>query len=227
MINDYMTKDYECARERYYTLVQAAEVSIIPIKQNIFPQSPSRQLQSMSNNEITTEMVVEAMQKISHALVFRAESYTCAPTIMHVVRVLQSSKDLQEKYKTITPQWCADHEDIAEATVICKIGRFGYLMSMLEQLGYMYRFHLTYCNDHKDSEKCDKKKEKYQKRLNDAVMRYNNIAHTWYSRRAMKKQYGPKNSNPVGGSRNTLKRRSKQTLRKRGGKRHTRKPKKH
>jgi hypothetical protein len=170
------------------------------------------------------------MQKISHALVFRAESYTCAPTIMHVVRVLQASKDLQEKYKTITPTWCTKYPAIADETVICKIGRFGYLMSMLEQLGYMYRFHLTYCNDndHKDSEKCNKKIDKYQKRLNDAIMRYNNVAPTRsvYRRYAMNIPYGSENPNPVGGSRNTRKRRSKQTLRKRRGKRHTRKPKK-
>jgi hypothetical protein len=46
------------------------------------------------------------MQKISHALVFRAESYTCAPTIMHVVRILQLDKlkkQLDPKYETITP----------------------------------------------------------------------------------------------------------------------------
>jgi hypothetical protein len=214
MIIDYMTKDYDSAREEYYKFVSSAEESIIPIKKIIFTNP---------NSDIPNDMIVTAMQKIAHALVFRAESYTCAPTIMHVVRVLQANKNDPNKYKTITPQWCYAHKDMSNKIAICKIGRFGYLISMLEQLGYMYRFHLTYCdnsNTHYDDAKCKKKLSKYKERLNDAIERYTKLpGEPSISRR---------NAMPsTGGSRNTRKRRSKQTLRKRGGKRHTRKPKKH
>ncbi len=213
MILDYMTKEYKSAREAYYKLVQTAEESIIPIKQNIFPQ-----LQVSKDNKITKDMVINAMQKISHALVFRAESYTCAPTIMHVVRILQLDKlkkQLDPKYETITPEWCETNTGKINTTPICKIGLYGYLMSMFEQLGYMYRFHLTYCiGDHQDPKKCDAKIKKYKERLENAVDLY---------QRKLAQLQRLSRTNPntrTGGSR---KRKSKQTLRKRGGKRHTRK----
>jgi hypothetical protein len=213
MIIDYMTKEYKSAREAYYNLVQTAEESIIPIKQNIFPQ-----LQVSPDNKITKDMVINAMQKISHALVFRAESYTCAPTIMHVVRILQLDKlkkQLDPKYETITPEWCETNTGKINTTPICKIGLYGYLMSMFEQLGYMYRFHLTYCiGDHEDKNKCNAKIKKYKERLENAVHLYKRkLAQLQRLSRTFKK--------PKGGSR---KRKSKQTIRKRGGKRHTRKP---
>jgi hypothetical protein len=217
MIIDYMTKEYKSAREAYYKLVQTAEESIIPIKQNIFPQ-----LQVSPDNKISKDMVINAMQKISHALVFRAESYTCAPTIMHVVRILQLDKlkkQLDPKYETITPEWCETNTGKINTTPICKIGLYGYLMSMFEQLGYMYRFHLTYCiGDHKDPKKCDAKIQKYKERLDNAVM--------LYKRKLAQLRRRSSTVTPQGGNRITKKRRSKQTLRKRGGKRHTRKPKK-
>jgi len=107
------------------------------------------------------------MKNIAHALVYRAESYTCAPTVMHVVRVLQANKDNPNKYVNLQPGYCLTNKF---TDAYCNIGIFGYLMSMYEQLGYIYRFHLNYCetNDYNEI-KCDKKYEKYNYRFKHAI----------------------------------------------------------
>jgi hypothetical protein len=46
---------------------------------------------------------------------------------------------------------------------------------MLEQIGYMYRFHLTYCFENKDKQKCDKKIKKYRERYDDALQKMSKI----------------------------------------------------
>ena len=228
MINDYMTKDYEIAREKYYTLVQTAEESIIPIKEKIFPQL--QEIEQPDNN-IPKDMVINAMQKISHALVFRAESYTCAPTIMHVVRILQVDKQkkaIDPKYETITPEWCDIHVKQINTTPICKIGLYGYLMSMFEQLGYMYRFHLTYCinvnNPHFEQKKCGTKIQKYEERLINAVELYKRKLAQMTKRSRIYKIAGTRTVKKQQPKQTRHKRRGKQGD-KRGGKRKTRKSK--
>jgi len=204
MILSYMTKDYDISREDYYKSVKDAEEYLATqIKPKVF------------NNEVLSkQMIIDIMQKIGKTLTWRAESYTCGPTIMHVVRVLQANKNNPNKYKTTSPVCIYPYKD-----PMCSLGPYGFMMSVMEQLGYIYRFNLTYTCDEcnvitskkrgalsPNCAKCIKKYTKYNERIQNAV------------------EYIIVKLKPKGGSK---KRRSKQTHRKRGGKRHTRKPKKH
>jgi hypothetical protein len=114
---------------------------------------------------------------IGDALTYRMESYTCAPTVVHVVRILQASKENKEKYATLVPkQYCLG--DIIHLDPFCSIGTFGYGLSILEQIGYIYRFYLTYCDNtssHNDDTKCKNKYIKYMKRYIDALTYIKNI----------------------------------------------------
>ena len=95
MVKTYASCDYEHARQIYYELVGDAEKSIKNIKDKI-----------MRNVAPSKNEILNTMMKISKSLIFRAESYTCAPTVMHVVRVLQANKDHPLKYPTLSPGFC-------------------------------------------------------------------------------------------------------------------------
>ena len=160
IIISYMSSSYDDAREKYYDLVEIAEISIEKIREEYFN---TRQVK-MSNEQIVTIMI-----NICKALVYRAESYTSAPTVMHVVRVLQANANNPDKYKSLEPAYCVTNK-LTDA--YCNIGPYGYIISLLEQMGYMYRFFITYCdnkNDHYNAEKCKTKKEKYKKRFDNGV----------------------------------------------------------
>jgi hypothetical protein len=82
---------------------------------------------------------------------------------MHVVRVLQANSKNPEKYESIEPSYCVTNK-LTDA--YCAIGPYGYLISLFEQLGYIYRFHLTYCqSEHLDETKCEAKIKKYADRF--------------------------------------------------------------
>lgn len=163
-ISDYMNSEYDLAREKYYIFVNDAEMSLINVKEQ--NNSPSHTI-NLSPDEIR-----EIMQKIAKALIYRAESYTCAPTVIHVVRVLQANSKNPNKYKTIEPGYCKTNR-LKDA--YCNIGKYGYIISIYEQLGYIYRFYLTYCIGGKNQTKCDKKIEKYDARVKNAIENNNNI----------------------------------------------------
>ena len=69
----------------------------------------------------------ELTKAISNALIFRAESHICAPTIYHIVYKLQGNNMFN---------------NIDE-----KITNLGYEISTLEQLGFMNRFNIVYKDD--------------------------------------------------------------------------------
>ena len=165
IVDDYMSLTYNEAREIYYDLVRAAEEQVVIIRGYIIARN---------YGAIINQLIVNAMKAIASALVFRAESYTCAPTVMHVVRLLQGSKD--KKYPVTYPAECLYGLQANRLkNPQCEIGRFGYEMSRLEQIGYMLRFQMTYCekpqNNMNAKAKCNKKLDKYKKRLDDAILR--------------------------------------------------------
>jgi hypothetical protein len=134
---------------------------------------------------------MELMVKIGEALTFRMESYTCSSTVVHVVRLLQAAakedvkvaaqklvtsvspssalnaaqnaaqKLLTTKYPTTSPTELCNLGTKLQ-TPKCTVGKTGFILSELEQLGYMYRFHKKYC------EPCKKKVSKYRIRLDHA-----------------------------------------------------------
>ena len=152
---EYMSQPYAVAREKYYELVQKAEESTETLKTNYFTTGEV----NTSSKELT-----EILMNASEALVHREESYTCFPTVMHVVRVMQANPN---KYKTIQPSYCLTNK-LNDA--YCAIGIYGYLISLFEQLGYIYRFDITYCQPgHLDQKKCDAKFKKYADRFKNGL----------------------------------------------------------
>jgi hypothetical protein len=113
---------------------------------------------------IEKEKRLNLMIAISTALVYRAESYVSPSTVMHVVRVMQGNETENTNCLNLP---------INKSKAKCALGKFGYLMSCFEQIGYLYRFNKTYCEKTDQTEldkiKCEKKKIKYITRLNDGL----------------------------------------------------------
>ena len=147
---DFMNGSYEEGRQMYYKKVEIAE----------------RIQQEKLRGPMTPSDICDIMVAIGDALTYRYESYTCSPTVIHVVRILQAAREKAEKYRTLVPKtYCKG--DIVHLDPFCTIGKYGYALSMLEQLGYLYRFYKIYCmGDH--PEYCKKKVDKYWKRYKDA-----------------------------------------------------------
>ena len=158
MVNEFMALDTEGRRYAYYEKVKDAEnllFTYIPDRENI--------------RYLDNTVICDIMVKIGEALVYRMESYTCAPTVIHVVRILQASKNNPLKYKNATPQQLCNGT-LRKLEPYCTIGSYGYMLSMLEQIGYAYRFYLTYCiSNHKNEAKCTKKIDKYKGRYINAI----------------------------------------------------------
>ena len=164
LVLGYMSRDYDSARETYYELVNIAEQNVGKLRRLIVNEKQFA----------AKEDIVQAMQLIAASLVYRAESYTCSDSVMHVVRVLQASSPMEKKkkYPVQFPE-CRNDKVTKSLKAICNIGVYGYITSIFEQLGYIYRFYLTYCleNEHKDVAKCDKKHAKYVERVADAMQK--------------------------------------------------------
>ena len=161
----YMSSSYADSREEYYKLVQTAEASLLAAKTQYF----DTETVNMPNDELVT-----AVKNVSNALVFREESYTCPATVMHVVRVLQANAANPTKYASIEPSYCKTGTNhLTDA--YCNIGQYGYLISMFEQLGYIYRFHITYCVSDPPDEKCASKTKKYMDRFTNAMTLYASV----------------------------------------------------
>ena len=159
MVREYMTASYDQAREKYYVYVNDAEALV----------GPQRRTVKISGViKLSPDEVLKIMMKVAKALVYRAESYTCPPTVMHVVRILQANPDnlKDKKYTVDFPSYC--ETSVKPKKAFCNIGNYGYLISIFEQFGYIYRFHLTYCLPEK-KEKCEKKMSKYVPRVTNAV----------------------------------------------------------
>jgi hypothetical protein len=162
----FLNSNYDGQRAKYYQAVLAAE----KMKFEVAPTfDDAKKLTSTENNEKRCKLI----NLVGTALAYRMESYSAAPTITHVVRILQANKDAVEKYRTISPTELCNPTGLAENAAYCAIGKYGFVMSILEQMGYMSRFYQHYCiGDHPDKAKCDKKMKKYGDRYVDGFIQY-------------------------------------------------------
>jgi len=198
IIVKYMGSLYAVSREEYYKLVQTAETSLLNAKKTYFANGKV----NMPNAEL-----VNAVKNVSNALVFREESYTNPATVMHVVRVLQANANNLSKYATLEPSYC----EINRATdAYCNVGKYGYIISMLEQLGYIYRFHITYCVTDPNGEKCTAKTKKYVDRFQNAMTLYKTTAVTSPATGGRKRKHTTK-SNAMKKCKKTRKNKNKKT----------------
>ena len=166
----FLTSSYADQRASYYDAVDAAEKEKNNYLLHVsFSKLNNRPL-SASQHTDKNRIICHVMKLIGNALSYRMESYTCAPTVVHVVRILQASKDKLKKYKTSAMGVLCRGRIKQLTEPLCSIGPYGFILSILEQIGYMYRFHHTYCEGgiHPDTTKCNKKMKKYEERLMDA-----------------------------------------------------------
>lgn len=178
-ISEFLGKSYNKQIQAYYDAVNEAE----KLKVNkLVEMTTIDQLRQLKPQDIIDLIVV-----IGKALTLRIESYTCSPTVIHVVRMLQADAQkiaadaqkiaaeavlqLQGKYITSAPKEICNLTVRDLGVARCVVGKTGFILSALEQIGYMYRFHKTYCpgSAHPDPIKCKKKMEKYKIRLDHAI----------------------------------------------------------
>jgi hypothetical protein len=170
----YFDKSYEQQRIEYYKRVDEAE----DLKLKLLGTDQTTELSKMVN--LTEDQKSNLMVKIGRALTYRMESYTCIPTVIHVVKLLQEGKNELIKYSSRTPiSYCSPMQNTNKLKEpFCNIGQYGFILSMLEQIGYMKRFDLTYCTTNVSQQnnkqnnkqsKCDKKIKKYKERYDSAL----------------------------------------------------------
>ena len=154
---DYMTLDYDDGRYKYYDYVNEAEKLKFKIMTDINKKA------ALTSEDIS-EDISNLIYKIGIALTYRMESYTCSPTIVYIVRILQAEKDKSLKYHTTNPvEYC---NSMTKDEAYCTIGRFGFILSCIEQIGNIYRFYKTYCmENNNDVYMCKKKLTKYYGRF--------------------------------------------------------------
>jgi hypothetical protein len=170
-IQRFLNLNYDEQRYAYYEKVNLAEQSRIDILNNV---------DSIDKLNISPKESCDLMWLNGDALTYRMESYTCTPTVVHVVRILQAaSKDNPGKNKYIT--YIPDHYCSTENTIqkleepFCSIGQYGFTLSMLEQIGYIYRFIKTYCmEDDKENNDSQYDINICSKKINKYIPRYRN-----------------------------------------------------
>lgn len=123
-IQSFLSLSYERQRQAYYTRVKRAE------------EYKLSHMDALKSGTLKTTLTMMCL--MADALTYRIESYLYAPTILHVVRVLQESKEVNYKEK-LGDIYCKNiplHED-----PFCSIGLVGFMISLFEQIGNLLRFH--------------------------------------------------------------------------------------
>ena len=125
---------YDEVRGRYYAAVNKASQTIGGID---------------CSSEPLRKNVIQYITETAESDLWRAESYMMAPTVVHVVRIIQADAAGSDcKYQTTYPIFPT-----------CSQTAMGYMISAFEQMGYIIRFNGN--------------KEKYIDRFVDAVGRMN------------------------------------------------------
>ena len=127
---------YDQKRERYYKYISRAE------------ELRNTYIDKKIDHYITMQIFIA----LAHATVYRAESYVLPSTVIFIVRDIQA-ESLPPDQRSCKPY------DVMRAS--CSLGKFTYICSALEQLGYMQRF-----------KSVPKKFAKYKKRYIISMQRY-------------------------------------------------------
>jgi hypothetical protein len=190
IVKEYLSKNYDDGRNKYYEYIKETEIQFNKLK-NIFEQTYNKLNQSTDENSkknwqqiVKTELetnyknlILEIIKSSANMDTFRKESYVCAPTVMHVVRVFQETaeKNKDIKYPVNFPQCLNNPSHILEGAV-CEIGKYGYILSIIEQIGFVLRFENDYCKKNTNQlydDICTNKIRKYMERYIDAINRMN------------------------------------------------------
>lgn len=109
-------------RHRYYKLLEAAEIIHDGIYESVQKTTPAVQ------NETLVGMVGSVLIHLAHANLYREENYVLPSTVVHVVRIEQGR--VENDYDTSCGY-------ILTKIAKCSLDSFAYLLSAIEQLGYM------------------------------------------------------------------------------------------
>ena len=110
------SESYDEQREKYYTSLAKAEAIR---KEHIAPNKASN---------------LSMFMLLCEANIYRSENYILPSTVIHVVRDIQAKA--QKPASPLVPECKLYHARLAT----CALGRFTYLCSAMEQIGYMERF---------------------------------------------------------------------------------------
>lgn len=140
MIKDIGAMTYNQQREQYYKyLGEAEKIRIsVPI--------------------LSQEVSLKVFLAMCKANLFRSENYILPSTVIHIVRDIQAKAPQPNRND---PRCSLYHAKLST----CAVGRFAYLASAMEQLGYMKRF--SYDSD---------KVKKYGDRLEAAMKKYDSMS---------------------------------------------------
>lgn len=186
MVKKYLKSSYDNGRNEYYQLINRAEGNFYQLKTLFNTEyeknktDPNWQQIIKTELEKNKQLILDTIKSTAIMDIFRKESYVCAPTIMHVVRVIQATKNKSNiKYPVTYPQCLVQNTPVLEGAV-CEIGKYGYMLSIFEQIGYVLRFENEYCNTETSAvnDNCTKKIKKYMERYIDAVNRLDKITQT-------------------------------------------------
>ena len=149
---EYHNKTNDERNAHYYKLVDEAQLSI-------------------SNSE---KDIYITINNLAMCNVYREESLISIFSVLHVVKLIQDKK--------IIGAITSLDECKTNPTTICYINKYGFFISLLEQVGYINRWHKVYCecstNDDCPKEyieKCKKKFDKYNFRAIDALLKLKSI----------------------------------------------------
>ena len=150
---EYHNKTNDARNAHYYKLVDDAQSYI-----------------SNSETDIYT-----TINNLAMCNVYREESLISIFSVLHVVKLIQDKKIIG----AITGlDECKTNNEIT----ICYINKYGYFISLLEQVGYINRWHKVYCECSTNIdcpkeyiEKCKKKFDKYNFRAIDALLKLKSI----------------------------------------------------
>ena len=139
MMKNIGSMSYDQQREQYYKYLGEAEKirNSVPV--------------------LSQDIALKIFLAMCKANLFRSENYILPSTVIHIVRDIQAKAPQPNRND---PRCTLYHAKLST----CAVGRFAYLASAMEQLGYMKRF--SYDND---------KVKKYGDRLEAAMKKYNSI----------------------------------------------------
>ena len=150
---EYHNKTNGERNAHYYKLVDAAQLSI-------------------SNSE---KDIYITINNLAMCNVYREESLISIFSVLHVVKLIQDEKIIGSVCNFDN---CKNDPKIT----ICYINKYGYFISLLEQVGYINRWHKVYCECSTNIdcpkeyiEKCKKKFDKYNFRAIDALLKLKSI----------------------------------------------------
>ena len=194
IIKAFFTNDYHINRYIYYEKVNDAEKYKLENINTLFKEKNEEEAIEIIQ-KIPKEVINNIIYLMGEADTYRMEGYTCVPSVIHVVRAYQKAKNtiltdnpketLFDKYERIQnntdyDNYCIQNKENNLKDPYCNIGYYGYLLSILEQIGYIYR----YCNEEKCklqnenniencknvySQTCTDKKNKYKERVKNGL----------------------------------------------------------